>query len=146
MRVTSTAGLCWLISALLLAPLTASGRDSDAADCAAQARRAKVPEALIGALYLNEWNSPAELMGIPCAAAKTGAKFRYNRSGLFGTDSFSISAKDSVRVWVKPVKQGDGTTVVLIPVEYEKNGEVFTVTRSNIQQLSFYIRQALANE
>ena len=117
------------------------------AECLQFARATGVPEKLVEALYLNEWNSPLPFAAIPCGAkAGAGAKFRFSRGGLFTDESFSVAAKQSVRVWVRRQVMGDGRTMLLVPVKYEVNGSRFEVTRANIQLLSFLLRQAIANE
>lgn len=145
-RTGTRSGGGWLAAAVLVACCPAAALGEVTSSCAAAARRSGVPESWVEARYLVEWNHPAEFAGIPCAAAQTGAKFRFHSGGWFGTAGYSVVGKQKVRVWVKPVRQGDGKTVVLVPVEYEKDGYIFDVTRANLQELAFYVRQALANE
>lgn len=144
-----TAGARSLLGAVLLLGAFVPGaraQPADLAECVKAARTAGVPQDVANAMYLMEWRNPTYFAGYPCAAAKSGAKFKYISGGMFRSEAFEMVGEKRLRVTVTRSRIEGSNELLLIPATYELDGIRYEVTRANIQLLAHLLRMAASND
>lgn len=118
------------------------------ASCNAEFARAKFPDALKAAFYLEDINSPTRFSQFICMAMSNGAQVIYLSGGAFSKEGFEVKSKNrTIQVFVEPqrIPGGDPKMPLMVPVSAKINGEKVAITRENFRAFMAELIAAILN-